>query len=97
MPDMIWMRGGNGLEWEVAPGSDAHTNLVVAGAVEIDGPSDVDGDGDVEGYEALLKKDLVELCVELGLDASGNKADLVGRLNEHDAAVAGDDEGSDSV
>lgn len=49
-------------------------------------PVDVDGDGQITGYELFTKTDLVAECENRGLPVSGNKPDLVARLQEADKA-----------
>ena len=38
-------------------------------------------------YTAMLKRDLVEMCVGAGLDADGKRDDLIARLVNHDNGV----------
>lgn len=51
---------------------------------------DVDGDGQVSGYEVFTKADLIGECEARGLATSGNKPDLVARLQAADKAGAGE-------
>lgn len=51
--------------------------------------TDVDGDGQVSGYEVFTKDDLVAECKERKLPTTGNKPDLVARLQEADKAASG--------
>lgn len=51
---------------------------------------DVDGDGQVSGYEVFTKTDLIAECEARGLATSGNKPDLVARLQAADKAGAGE-------
>lgn len=53
-----------------------------------DADVDVNGDGKVDGYEVFTKADLVTECEARGLATSGNKPDLVRRLQDADAAKA---------
>ena len=55
---------------------------------EDDAPVDVDGDGEVTGYEALSKDDLVAELEARELPKSGNKPDLIERLEADDAEKA---------
>jgi hypothetical protein len=50
--------------------------------------TDVDGDGQTTGYELFTKDDLVAECKTRGLPVTGNKPDLVARLQEADKAAA---------
>lgn len=62
-----------------------------APVVESDEDSvDVDGDGQVSGYEVFTKTDLITECEARGLATSGNKPDLVARLQAADKAGAGE-------
>jgi len=56
--------------------------------VDEDAPVDVDGDGQITGYELFTKADLVTECETRGLPTSGNKPDLVARLQEADKTAA---------
>lgn len=49
---------------------------------------DVDGDGQITGYELFTKADLVAECENRGLPVTGNKPDLVARLQEADKDAA---------
>jgi hypothetical protein len=53
---------------------------------------DVDGDGQITGYEAWSKDDLVTELEERGLPKSGNKPELIDRLEQDDLAKAADTE-----
>jgi len=64
----------------MAVGSDTETPVVA----DDDGPVDMDGDGQTTGYEVFTKADLVTECESRGLLTSGNKPDLVARLQEAD-------------
>lgn len=63
-------------------------------ATEVDPPAtsdedvdvDVNGDGRIDGYEAFTKAELQAECERLGLPTTGNKPDLVARLQEADQA-----------
>ena len=55
---------------------------------EQDAPVDVDGDGQVTGDELFTKADLITECENRGLPTSGNKPDLVARLQEADKTAA---------
>lgn len=50
--------------------------------------TDVDGDGQITGYEVFTKADLITECESRGLPVSGNKPELVARLQEADKAAA---------
>lgn len=53
-----------------------------------DADTDVDGDGQTTGYELFTKDDLIAECKTRGLPVTGNKPDLVARLQESDKAAA---------
>ena len=53
---------------------------------EDDAPVDADGDGQITGYEAWSKDDLVTELEERGLPKSGNKPELIERLEQDDLA-----------
>jgi len=62
------------------------------GPVDDDGdPIKLDADGDFAGYdwERMSKVRLKEFCEGYELPVSGNKGDLVARLNEYDVLAAG--------
>jgi hypothetical protein len=61
--------------------------------VDDDAPVDVDGDGQYTGYEVFTKADLIAECENRGLPVTGNKPDLVARLQEADKATAEQVEG----
>lgn len=50
-----------------------------------DAPVDVNGDGQLDTYEQATKAELVAQCEQRGLPTSGTKAELVRRLQDHDA------------
>lgn len=50
--------------------------------------TDVNGDGKTEGYEVFTKDELVAECKARGLPVTGNKPDLVARLQAADDAPA---------
>lgn len=49
--------------------------------------TDVNGDGKVDGYEVFTKAELVAECEARGLPTTGNKPDLVARLQAADAVA----------
>jgi len=53
---------------------------------EDDAPVDVDGGGQITGYEAWSKDDLVAELEARGLPKSGNKPELIDRLEQDDLA-----------
>jgi hypothetical protein len=55
-----------------------------------DAPTDVNGDGAVDGYEVFTKAELITECEARGLPVSGNKPDLVARLQEADKTPVAD-------
>lgn len=70
------------------------TSLVVTSRAHLiadepadEAPTDVDGDGKLDGYEVFSKADLIGECEARGLPTSGNKPDLVARLQEADKAA----------
>jgi len=74
-----------------------HSGAIVEAPVVEDAPpiepdedasTDVDGDGQITGYELFTKADLVTECENRGLPTSGNKPDLVARLQEADKPAA---------
>lgn len=56
------------------------------GQSDEDADVDVNGDGRVDGYEVFTKADLVAECERRGLATTGNKPDLVRRLQDADSA-----------
>lgn len=72
---------------EHRPADDTGTANADAQSDE-DADVDVNGDGKMDGYEVFSKADLVAECEARGLATSGNKPDLVRRLQDADAAKA---------
>lgn len=74
---------------------DAPDSAYPAGATPLepaasdeDTSTDVDGDGQITGYEVFTKVDLIAECEARKLPVSGNKPELVARLQEADKAAA---------
>lgn len=65
---------------DVPPGATGDTS-------NEDANVDVNGDGQVDGYEVFTKAELVAECEARGLPTTGNKPDLVARLQDADKAA----------
>jgi hypothetical protein len=71
-----------------AGASNEAANLTADAPAEDAAGVDVDGDGDVTGYETNTKDELVAELEDRGLAKSGNKPELIERLEQDDAEKA---------
>jgi hypothetical protein len=86
-----WFRRGDGAEFEVSETSEAYSLLVAQGAVRIpgpDAPSEPTSAPTDPSYGSMKVDALRALLTSRELETTGNKAELVARLEAADAAAA---------